>query len=182
MTREEKHQIVGDLSEKFANTSFFYIMDASDMTVAHINRFRRMCFEKGMDYKVYKNTLIRKALDTLPGNTEEMDAALKGYSGILFSNESGSAPARMLKDFYKANPPAKKDMPNKPVFKGAYIDSDIFVGSDQLEVLTKIKSKNELIGEVIGLLQSPAKNVVGALQSGGNKLAGILKTLSEKGE
>ena len=182
MTREEKHQIVSDLSEKLGNTSFFYIMDASQMTVAQINRFRRMCFEKGMEYKVYKNTLIRKALDTLPSNTDEMDAALKGYSGILFSSESGSAPARLVKDFYKANPPAKKDMPNRPIFKGAYIDSDIFIGADQLETLSKIKSKNELIGEVIGLLQSPAKNVISGLQSGGNKLAGILKTLSEKSE
>jgi large subunit ribosomal protein L10 len=182
MTREEKHQIVSDLSEKLGSTSFFYIMDASQMTVAQINRFRRMCFEKGMEYKVYKNTLIRKALDTLPSNTDEMDAALKGYSGILFSSESGSAPARLVKDFYKANPPAKKDMPNRPIFKGAYIDSDIFIGADQLETLSKIKSKNELIGEVIGLLQSPAKNVISGLQSGGNKLAGILKTLSEKSE
>jgi len=180
MTREEKHQIVQELSEKLASTSFFYITDASDMTVADINKFRRMCFDRGMDYKVYKNTLIRKALDTLSGDTAEMDAALKGASGILFSTESGSAPARLLKDFYKANPPASKTAPQRPVFKGAYIDSDIFVGADNLETLSKIKSKHEIIGEVIGLLQSPAKNVISGLQGGGNKLAGILKTLSEK--
>ena len=182
MTREEKYQIVQELSEKLANTSFFYITDASEMTVADINKFRRMCFDKGIEYKVYKNTLIRKALDTLPSNTDEMDQALKGYSGIMFSAESGNAPARMLKDFYKANPPKSKDAPNKPVLKGAYIDSDIFIGANQLEILSSIKSKNELIGEVIGLLQSPAKNVISGLQSGGNKLAGILKTLSEKSE
>jgi large subunit ribosomal protein L10 len=182
MTREEKHQIVQDLSEKLANTSFFYITDASQMTVADINKFRRMCFEKGMEYKVYKNTLIRKALDTLPGDTADMDKALKGYSGVLFSTESGSAPARMLKDFYKANPPKSKDLPNKPVLKGAYIASDIYIGADQLEALSSIKSKNELIGEVIGLLQSPAKNVISGLTGAGSKIAGILKTLSEKSE
>ena len=182
MTREEKYQIVQELSEKLANTSFFYITDASAMTVADINKFRRMCFEKGMEYKVYKNTLIRKALDTLPSDTADMDQALKGYSGILFSAESGSAPARLLKDFYKANPPKSKDAPNKPILKGAYIDSDLFIGADQLETLSSIKSKNELIGEVIGLLQSPAKNVISGLTGAGSKLAAILKTLSDKPE
>ncbi len=182
MTREEKYQIVEELSEKFANTSFFYITDASEMTVAQINKFRRMCFEKGMEYKVYKNTLIRKALDTLPSDTTGMDAALKGYSGILFSSESGSAPARLLKDFYKANPPKGKNDPNKPALKGAYIDTDLFIGADQLETLSSIKSKNELIGEVIGLLQSPAKNVISGLKGSGNKLAALLQTLSEKSE
>jgi len=179
MTREEKHAIVQELSEKFAENNFFYITDAGGMTVASINRFRRLCFDKGMDFKVYKNTLIRKALDTLGADTSEMDKALKGQSGILFSTESGSAPARLLQDFYKKEGYGKKDTP-KPAFKGAYIDSDLFVGSEYLETLSKIKSKQELIGEIIGLLQSPAKNVISALSSGGNKLAGILKTLSEK--
>jgi large subunit ribosomal protein L10 len=174
MTREEKDIIVKDLSQKFAETSYFYITDASGLTVETINRFRRLCFSKGMEYKVYKNTLIRKALDTLDTDTSELDAALKGQSGILFSTESGSAPAKLLTDFRKG----RKD--KKPTLKGAYIDSGIFLGDESLETLTKIKSKQELIGEIIGLLQSPAKNVVSALQSGGNKLAGILKTLSEK--
>jgi large subunit ribosomal protein L10 len=132
-----------------------------------------------MDYKVYKNTLIRKALDTLGADTSEMDKALKGQSGVLFSKESGSAPARLLQDFYKKEAYSKKEIA-KPVFKGAYIDSDLFVGAEYLETLSKIKSKQELIGEIVGLLQSPAKNVISALQGGGNKLAGILKTLSEK--
>jgi large subunit ribosomal protein L10 len=179
MTREEKHAIVQELSEKFAENNFFYITDAGGMTVASINRFRRMCFDKGMDFKVYKNTLIRKALDTLGTDTSEMDKALKGQSGILFTQESGSAPARLLQDFYKKEGYSKKETP-KPAFKGAYIDTDLFVGAEYLETLSKIKSKQELIGEVIGLLQSPAKNVISALSSGGNKLAGILKTLSEK--
>lgn len=179
MTREEKQAIVDELSEKFATYNFFYITDAAGLSVAAINRFRRLCFDQGMEYKVYKNTLIRKALDTLSADTAEMDSALKGQSGILFSKESGSAPAKLLKRYYKDQNYGKNDV-IKPVFKGAYIDSDVFVGVNNLEMLSTIKSKQDLIGEIIGLLQSPAKNVVSALQSSGGKLAGILKTLSEK--
>jgi large subunit ribosomal protein L10 len=174
MTREEKDLIVRDLSQKFAETDYFYITDASDLTVETINRFRRLCFSKGIEFKVYKNTLIRKALDTLGTDTSELDAALKGQSGILFSKESGNAPAKLLTDFRKGS----KD--KKPLLKGAYIDSGIYLGDENLETLTKIKSKQELVGEIIGLLQSPAKNVISALQGGGNKLAGLLKTLSER--
>jgi large subunit ribosomal protein L10 len=179
MTREEKQAIVDELSEKFATNNFFYITDAAGLSVAAINRFRRLCFTEGMEYKVYKNTLIRKALDTLESNTAGLDVALKGQSGILFTNEAGNAPARLLKRFYKAEAYGKNVTP-KPALKGAYIDTDLFVGVENLETLSNIKSKNELIGEIIGLLQSPAKNVVSALQSSGGKLAGILKTLSEK--
>ncbi|ALD20033.1 50S ribosomal protein L10 [Hymenobacter sp. DG25A] len=181
MTREEKQALVDELSEKFQSHNAFYITDASSMTVAKINEFRRLCFNRGMEFKVYKNTLIRKALDTLGGDTSEMDAALKGQSGVLFSKESGNAPAKLLKDFYKSQNYGKNVLP-KPALKGAYIDSDVYVGADQLESLSTIKGKNELIGDIIGLLQSPAKNVISALSSGGNKLAGILKTLSEKEE
>ncbi|MDQ4141451.1 MAG: 50S ribosomal protein L10 [Bacteroidota bacterium] len=179
MTREEKQAIVDELTEKFSTHQFFYITDAAGLTVAAINRFRRLCFDKGMEYKVYKNTLIRKALDNLNADTSAMDAALKGQSGILFSKDSGSAPAKLLQGFYKAEAYAK-GVVAKPAFKGAYIDSDVFVGAENLEVLSTIKSKQDLIGEIVGLLQSPAKNVISALQGGGNKLAGILKTLSEK--
>ncbi|RDC64774.1 50S ribosomal protein L10 [Adhaeribacter pallidiroseus] len=179
MTRKEKQAIVNELADKFATHQFFYITDAAGLSVASINRFRRLCFDKGMEYKVYKNTLIRKALDTLSANTSAMDTALKGQSGVLFSKESGSAPAKLLKAFYKAEAYGK-GVEAKPAFKGAYIDSDVFVGAENLEVLNTIKSKQDLIGEIVGLLQSPAKNVISALQGGGNKLAGILKTLSEK--
>ena len=179
MTREEKQAVVDELSARMQAHSFFYITDASKMTVARINQFRRLCYSKGMPFKVYKNSLIRKALDTLPTDTAALDAALVGQSGILFSNESGSAPAKLLKDFYKQQNYGKNVVP-KPALKAAYLDSDLFVGPENLEMLTSIKGKQELIGEIIGLLQSPAKNVISALQSGGNKLAGILKTLSEK--
>ncbi|QIX61109.1 50S ribosomal protein L10 [Hymenobacter lutimineralis] len=181
MIREEKQALVDELSEKFQSHNAFYITDASGMSVAKINEFRRLCFNRGLEFKVYKNTFIRKALDTLGGDTAEMDAALKGQSGVLFSRESGNAPAKLLKDFYKSQNYARGVEP-KPVLKGAYIDASIYLGSTQLETLSTLKGKNELIGDVIGLLQSPAKNVISALSSGGNKLAGILKTLSEKEE
>jgi large subunit ribosomal protein L10 len=167
------------LTQKFATYNFFYITDAAGLTVASINRFRKLCFDQGMEYKVYKNTLIRKALDSLNADTSAMDAALKGQSGILFSSDSGSAPAKLLQRFYKAEAFGKGVTP-KPTLKGAYIDTDVFTGSENLDFLSNIKSKNDLIGEIVGLLQSPAKNVISALQGGGNKLAGILKTLSEK--
>jgi large subunit ribosomal protein L10 len=179
MIRAEKQELIEELSERFAQYSFFYILDASVMSVADINNFRRLCHSKGMPFKVYKNKLIRKALDRLPSNTAAMDVALKGQSGILFTAESGAAPAKLLKQYHKTLT-LKKGQEPKPTFKAAYLDSDLYVGANYLDTLTTIKGKQELIGDIIGLLQSPAKNVVSALQSGGNKLAGILKTLSEK--
>ncbi len=181
MNREEKQTLVDELSEKFQSHNAFYIADASGMSVAKINDFRRLCFNRGLEFKVYKNSFIRKALDPLDGDTTEMDAALKGQSGVLFSKESGSAPAKLLKDFYKQQAYGRGVTP-KPVLKGAYVAASIYTGADQLDTLSTIKGKNELIGEVIGLLQSPAKNVISALSSGGNILAGLLKTLSEKEE
>ena len=179
MTREEKQALVDELSEKIQAHNAFYITDAAGMSVAKINEFRRLCFNRGMEFKVYKNTFIRKAMDTLGSDTSEMDAALKGQSGVLFSKESGNAPAKLLQDFYRQQAYGRGVTP-KPVLKGAYIDASIYVGSEQLETLSTLKGKTELLGELIGLLQSPAKNVISALQSGGNILAGLLKTLSEK--
>ncbi|MEM1137523.1 MAG: 50S ribosomal protein L10 [Bacteroidota bacterium] len=177
MTREEKTQLVGELSEKLSTTDYFYVTDASGLTVSEINDFRRMCFEKGLEYRVIKNTLIGKALETLETDyTEFSEKVLKGFSGVIFSPEVGNAPAKLLKDFHK------KNGLEKPAFKGASIDSDIFIGSDNLDVLSKLKSKDELLGEVIGLLQSPAKNVISALQSGGQTISGLLKTLEEKSQ
>ena len=181
MNREEKQALVDELSEKFQSHNAFYIADASGMSVAKINDFRRLCYNRGLEFKVYKNSFIRKALDTLDSDTSEMNEALKGQSGVLFSKESGSTPAKLLKDFYKAQAYGRGVTP-KPVLKGAYVDASIYIGADQLETLSTIKGKQELIGEIVGLLQSPAKNVISALTSGGSKLAGILKTLSEKEE
>ncbi len=177
MTREDKAVIIQELTEKFKQKPFFYITDASGMSVAQVNNFRRMCHQKGMEYRVVKNTLIRKALENIEGDyTPFDDTVLAGFSGILFSDESGKAPGVLLKEFYK------KSGAKKPVLKGASVESSLFIGAESLDALASLKSKNELIGEIIGLLQSPAKNVVSALQSGGNKLAGILKTLEERGQ
>jgi large subunit ribosomal protein L10 len=174
MTREEKGLIIDELSAKFEENSNFYITDASGLTVAEINAFRKLCFKAGIEYGVYKNTLIQKALEKLDADyTEFCDTVLKGFSGIIFSKEAANTPAKVIKDF-------RKSSGQKPMLKGASIDHDLFIGDEHLKMLAELKSKNELIGEIIGLLQSPAKNVISALQSGGGKLAGILKTLSEK--
>ena len=174
MTREEKGIIIQELSEKFASTPYFYITDASGLSVAKTNDLRRKCFESGIEYVVVKNTFIQKALDTLETDyTSFNESVLTGFSGIMFHPENGKAAATLIKDFLKANKDSIK-------LKGASIDGGLFIGHDQLDALSKLKSKAEMVGEVIGLLQSPAKNVIGALQSGGQNLAGILKTLSEK--
>ncbi|PWJ60176.1 large subunit ribosomal protein L10 [Dyadobacter jejuensis] len=175
MTREEKALIIDELSQKFSNTPYFYITSAAGMSVGEVNVLRGLCFDKGIEYRVVKNTLIKKALETLDTDYTPFDAeVLKGFSGVMFHPESGKVPAQLIKEFKKTTGS------DKLKFKGASVDSSVFVGESQLEVLTTLKSKQELIGDVIGLLQSPAKNVISALSSGGNKLAGILKTLSEK--
>ena len=174
MTREEKAEIITELKEKFASNPFFYITDAAGMTVAQVNNFRRMCFSEQVEYRVIKNTLIRKALEDIEGDFSPLDkTALKGFSGVLFSKENSKKPAELLKKFYKTGM-------EKPVLKAASIDAELYIGADQLDALTKLRSKQDLIGEIITLLQSPAKNVIGALQSGGNTLAGLLKTLEER--
>ena len=175
MKREEKAAIIEELVEKFTNTNFFYFTDASGLTVAEVNQFRKLCFDRGLEYRVAKNTLIQKALETLEVDYSSLnDQALKGFTGIMFTPEIGNMPAKIIKDF------KKKDKDDRPIFKAASIDSELFLGEDQLNILSNLKSKVELIGEIINLLQSPAKNVISSLQSGKNKLAGIIKTLSEK--
>ena len=175
MTREEKGQIIAELSTKFEENSNFYITDASGLTVEQINAFRELCFKAGIEYGVYKNTLIQKALEKLDADYAEFtESVLKGFSGIIFSKEAANAPAKVIKDFRKS------DGGEKPMLKGASIDHDLFIGEEHLKMLADLKSKNELIGEIITLLQSPAKNVVSALQSGGGTLAGLVKTLSER--
>jgi len=176
MTKEEKAKVVEELSGKFEENSNFYITDASGLTVAEINAFRRLCFEKGVEYRVYKNTLIQKALEKLDTDYSEFfDKVLKGFSGIIFSKEVGNVPAKVIRDFRKSG-----STQDRPMLKGASIDTDLFIGEEYLKMLSELKSKNELIGEIIGLLQSPAKNVVSALQSSKHTIAGLVKTLSER--
>lgn len=175
MTRQEKAQAIDELVQKFNSNSYFYITDASGMTVAQINNFRRLCHTKGLKYQVVKNTMIKKALDQMESDYSPFnESVLKGFTGIIFSPENGNLPAKTLKEF------RKKSGNDKPLLKGASIATDLFIGDNQLEALSVLKSKDELIGDIIMLLQSPAKNVVASLQSGQHKLAGIIKTLSER--
>ena len=176
MTREEKSVIIEELSEKFKVSPYFYITDASGMSVAQTNDLRRECFKRGVEYKVYKNTLIGKALESLDTDYTSFSEAgvLKGFSGVMFHPESGKEAAKLIKEFIKSS--GSKNLK----LKGASVDNSLFIGHDQLDALINLKSKTELIGEVIGLLQSPAKNVISALKSSGGKLAGILKTLEER--
>jgi len=179
MTREEKKDIIDGLTEKFKENPYFYITDASGFDVATVNAFRRTCYDKGVEYKVYKNTLIKKALENLDADfTHLADETLKGFSGIIFSKEVGNLPAKVLLDFRKKRD--KKDP--RPKFKGASIDTDVFIGESNLQMLADLKSKPELLGDLIGLLQSPAKNLLSALQSGQNNITGVLKTLADKEE
>ncbi|WP_299457780.1 50S ribosomal protein L10 [uncultured Microscilla sp.] len=177
MTREEKAVVIKELQEKFSNAPGFYITDAAGMNVESINNFRRMCFEKGIEYRVAKNSLIQKALEQQESDyTTLFDSeALKGFSGIMFAGEAMSDPAKVLKKF-------QKEGNEKPTLKGASIDSAIYIGAEHLEPLSKIKSREEMIAELVGLLQSPGRNLVSALQGSGSKLAGVLKALSDKQE
>jgi len=172
MNKEEKHDLVLALSEQMKEYGNFYITDTSDLTVAKVNNIRRKCFESNITMQVAKNSLIKKAMEAAGGDFTQMYDVLKGSSSILFS-KSATAPAKLIKQLRKQG--------DKPILKAAYIDSAIFIGDNQIDTLMTLKSKEQLIGEIIGLLQSPAKNVVSALQSGGNKLAGIVKTLQERG-
>ena len=175
MTREEKGQIIEDLAKKFSENAHFYITDATGFTVAQVNNFRRLCFKSGVEYRVYKNTLIQKALERQEGTDfSPLFKTLHGFSGVIFSKEVGNAPAKVIDEF-------RKKMPGKPVLKGASIETALFVGDENLKTLVELKSKNELIGEVISLLQSPAKNVISALQSGKHTVAGLVKALEERG-
>jgi large subunit ribosomal protein L10 len=172
MKKEEKQEIVQALTEQIKEYGNFYITDTSDLSVAKINGIRRKFFDNGVSIQVAKNTLIRKALEAAGVDSPELNGVLKGSSTILFSSVA-NAPAKLIKELRKSG--------DKPLLKGAYIDTAVFVGDNQLDALATLKSKEELVGEIIGLLQSPAKNVISGLQSGGNKLAGIVKTLQERG-
>src|SRR5207344_2221881 len=173
MTREEKGQIIDELAEKLSQHPHFYITDASGFSVEQINAFRRICYNKGVEYRVYKNTLIRKALEKQEGNFEPLFNSLKGFSGLIFSKESGNAPAKAIKEY-------RKKMEGRPAFKAASVESSLFIGEQHLKALSELKSKNELIGEIISALQAPAKNVIGALLSSKQTVAGLMKTLEER--
>ena len=171
MTRDQKTAAIAELKEMFEQTSFFYLADPTTLTVQQTNKLRRMCYDQGVTMRVAKNSLIRKALEALPEdrNYSGLFDSLHGQTAVFFTDVA-NLPARMIKEFRVGGK-------TKPAIKAAYIDTAIFVGDDQLETLATLKSKDELLGELIGLLQSPMSNLVGALKSGGNTIAGLLKTL-----
>jgi large subunit ribosomal protein L10 len=172
MTREEKSQVIEDLTGRLTENRVIYLADISGLNASDTSNLRRACFKANVKLAVVKNTLLAKAMESSDKDFGELPTVLKGNTSMMFS-EASNAPAKVIKAF-------RKGKQEKPILKGAYIEESIYVGDDQLDNLVNIKSKEELIGEIIGLLQSPAKNVISALQSGGGKLHGILQTLSER--
>jgi len=176
MKKENKIEVVKDLTNKFKENNIFYLLDASGLTVSQVNSFREKCFKRDIEYKVVKNTFIKKALENQDVDYSEIlnSDSLKGFSGLLFTNLSPSSPAKALKDLRKFLDA------DHPSLKAAAIDSDFFIGDDHLDSLSKLKSKNEIIGDIILLLQSPAKNIISLLKSSENKISGVLKALENK--
>lgn len=171
MTREEKSIVIEDLTAQLADTNVIYVADISGLDAETTSSLRRACFKAGIKLEVVKNTLLEKAMESSNNNYGELPSTLKGNTSIMIA-ENGNAPAKVIKEFRKKS--------DKPVLKGAYIDEAVFIGDNQLESLVSLKSKDEVIGEIVTLLQSPAKNVISALKSGGSTLAGLVKTLSER--
>ncbi|CAM3308487.1 50S ribosomal protein L10 [Zobellia roscoffensis] len=171
MTREEKAIVIQDLTSQLAENSTIYLADISGLNAVQTSDLRRACFKADVKLAVVKNTLLAKAMEASEKEFGELPGVLKGNTSLMFS-EVGNVPAKLIKNFRKKS--------DKPLLKGAFVEESVYIGDENLDALVSIKSKEEMIGEVIGLLQSPAKNVISGLKSGGGKLAGILKTLSER--
>ncbi|MEG2178274.1 MAG: 50S ribosomal protein L10 [Bacteroidales bacterium] len=173
MRKEEKSQVIDAVSEQIASKSYLYVTDVTGLNAESTNKLRRACFRKGVKLIVVKNTLLKKALEKTGKDYSELFDTLKGTSAIMLSDINND-PAKLIKEFRATS--------DKPILKGAYVEESFYIGDDQLESLVHIKSKNELIGDIISMLQSPMQNVMSALQSGSNTIAGVVKTLSERPE
>lgn len=171
MKREEKNTIITDLQEKIKASKHFYVTDISELNAQDTSLLRRRCHEKDIRLVVVKNTLLKKALEALGDGYNELYNSLKNSTSIMFC-DAGNVPAKLIKEFRKEH--------ERPILKAAYVEETIYVGEEQLDVLSSIKSKEELIGDVVFLLQSPMNNLLSFLQSGKNKLTGVLKTIAEK--
>jgi large subunit ribosomal protein L10 len=171
MRREEKSTIVNSLAERLKEYNHFYLTDTAQLNAADTSDLRRRCFENNIKLVVVKNTLLKRALEKSGINFEELYPVLKGTTSIMFTN-AGNSPAKLIREFRLKH--------DKPVLKGAYVQESIYLGDEMLDALISVKTREELIGDIILLLQSPAKNVISALQSGGNKIHGVLETLSKK--
>jgi large subunit ribosomal protein L10 len=173
MTKQEKNEVIDVLKDKFSQYNNFYVTNTEALTVEQVNKLRGICFSKQVEMKVAKNTLIKKALESINKDRfANVFESLNGVTALMFS-ENPKEPALILSSFRKSS------NFEKPVLKAAFIDGDVYSGDNQLKALTTLKSKADLLGELIGLLQSPAKNVISALNAG-NKLAGIIKALETR--
>ena len=171
MTKQEKVQEIQDLTSEITSVKNLYLTDIAGLDATQTTALRRACFNANIRLSVVKNTLLAKAMEASDKDFGELKSVLKGNTSLMIS-DAGNAPAKLIKDFRKKS--------DKPLLKGAYIEETIYIGDDQIDYLESIKSKEELIGDVISILQSPAKNLILALQSGKSNLSGILKTLSER--
>jgi large subunit ribosomal protein L10 len=173
MRREDKNAIIENLAERLKEYNHFYLTDTAELNAADTSALRRKCFENDIKLIVVKNTLLKKALMQSGVNFDELFPVLKGTTSIMFTN-TGNGPAKLIKEFRREH--------DKPVLKGAYVQESVYVGDNILEALVSVKTREELIGDIVSLLQSPAKNVISALQSGGTKIHGVLETLSKRSE
>ena len=173
MRKEDKQVLIDSMLSELQACPNFYLTDVSDLNAEKTSQLRRQCFNSGIKLLVVKNALFQKAMQQMGKDYDNLYDVLKGSTAIMFC-ETGNAPAKLIKNFRKTS--------DRPILKGAFIEECCYVGDNMIEALCNIKSKNDLIADVIALLQSPAKNVISALQSGGHKLSGILETLSEKPE
>tara|TARA_B100001093_G_scaffold55807_1_gene47293 strand:- start:1 stop:516 length:516 start_codon:yes stop_codon:yes gene_type:complete len=171
MTRQQKNNAIENLKEALGGIKNLYLADIAGLDATQTSALRRACFKENIKLQIVKNTLLSKAMEASTHDFGELTKILKGNTSLMFS-ESGNAPAKVIKSFRKKS--------DKPILKGAFIEEAIYIGDETLDALVAIKSKDELIGEIITLLQSPTKNIVSALQSGGGKLSGIIKSLSER--
>ena len=171
MNKAEKIKVIDDLSSNLSESKNLYLTDISGLNASQTSDLRRACYKSEIKLSVVKNTMLHRAIETSDKDFGEITSVLKGNTSIMFS-ESGNGPAKIIKEFRKKN--------DKPILKAAFIEEAIYIGDDQLDILVAIKSREELIGEVVGLLKSPIQNLVSALNAGGNNLSGVLKTLSER--
>jgi large subunit ribosomal protein L10 len=171
MKSSEKATIIDSLVEQINSSNHFYLTDISELNAADTSNLRRACFKQNVKLVVVKNTLLRKALEKSDKQADELYDILKGSTSVMFT-EQGNVPAKLIKEFRRKRP--------KPLLKGAYVEESVYIGDDQLDALIAVKSKNELIADLVALLQSPVKTVLSQLQSGGNIIHGVLKTLEER--
>lgn len=171
MRREEKQVIIDSLAEQIEQYNHFYLTDTAELNAALTSDLRRACFKKDIKMIVVKNTLLKRALDKSEIDLEELYEVLNGSTSVMFTN-TGNDPAKVIKNFRKKH--------DKPVLKGAYVEESVYIGDNQLETLAALKSKDELLGDLVALLRSPMQNVLSSLQSGSNNIHGVLKTLSER--